>query len=146
MGGLPTVATLDFTVGLRFHDWILRKFNRPVNLLPGKFDRHEFFLVVSFCRCSWRLCEESVGLLLQPFIGGSAKLFRILQLSDQVFAYRFPARKWASQFTDVIHLVVNLSKLISIFGILVALIGSKNGSFSRMKNQVLGLWFPVVVI
>jgi hypothetical protein len=84
-GDLPTDATLDFSVGLRFQDWILRKFNRPVNLLSGKFDRHEFFLVVSFDMCSSCLCEESVGLLLQSFIGGSAKLFRILQLSDWVF-------------------------------------------------------------
>jgi hypothetical protein len=40
MGSLPTAVTLDFSVGLHFQDWILRKFNRPVNPLPGKFDRH----------------------------------------------------------------------------------------------------------
>jgi hypothetical protein len=87
MGGLPVDSAPDFSVDLRFQNWILRKFNCPINLLSGKFDRHEFFLLVSFGRCSWRLCEESVGLLLQSFIGGSAKLFRISSLSDRVFRF-----------------------------------------------------------
>jgi hypothetical protein len=87
MGGLPVDSALDFSVGLRFQDWILCKFNRPINLLPGKFDRHKFFLVVSFGKCSWCLCEESVGLLLQSFIDGSAKLFMISSLSDRVFRF-----------------------------------------------------------
>jgi hypothetical protein len=87
MGGLMVDSALDFSVDLRFQDWILRKFNRSINLLSGKFDRYKFFLVVSFGRCSWRLCEESVGLLLQSFIGGSAKLFRISSQSDRVFRF-----------------------------------------------------------
>jgi hypothetical protein len=84
---------LDFSVGLHFEDWIFRKFNRPINPLPGKFDRHEFLLVVSFGRCSSRLCEESVGLLLQSLIGGSAKLFRPLQLSDRVFRFSLSCKE-----------------------------------------------------
>jgi hypothetical protein len=67
--------------------WISSKFNRPINLLPSNFDSHEFFLVVSFGRCSLRLCSESVGLLLQSFIGGDADLFRVLPLSDRVFRF-----------------------------------------------------------
>jgi hypothetical protein len=90
MGG-PSVGSgpsaLDFSDDLRFQDWILRKFNCPINLLPGKFDRHEFFLVISFGRCSLRLCAESVGFLLQSFIGGSAELFRVIPLSDWVFRF-----------------------------------------------------------
>jgi hypothetical protein len=85
--------SLDFSVGLHFEDWIFRKFNRPINPLPGKFDRHEFLLVVSFGRCSSRLCEESVGLLLQSLIGGSAKLFRPLQLSDRVFRFSLSCKE-----------------------------------------------------
>jgi hypothetical protein len=34
-----------------------------------------------------RLCAESVGFLLQSFIGGSAELFRISPLSDRVFLF-----------------------------------------------------------
>jgi hypothetical protein len=36
-------SALNFSNGLRFRDWISSKFNRPINLLPGNFDRHEFF-------------------------------------------------------------------------------------------------------
>jgi hypothetical protein len=85
--------SLDFSVGLHFEDWIFRKFNCPINPLPGKFDRHAFLLVVSFGRCSSRLCEESVGLLLQSFIGGSAKLFRPLQLLDRVFRFSLSCKE-----------------------------------------------------
>jgi hypothetical protein len=87
MGSLPLADSLDFSVGLHFQDWIFRKFNRPINPLPGTFDRHEFMLVVSFGRCSSRLCEDSVGFMLQSCIGGFAKLFRTLQLSDRVFRF-----------------------------------------------------------
>jgi hypothetical protein len=80
-------SALDFSDGLRFQDWIFSKFNRPINLLPGNFDRHEFFLVISFGRCSLRLCSESVGLLLQSFIGGATDLFRVSPLSDRVFRF-----------------------------------------------------------
>ena len=80
-------SALDFSDGLRFQDWISSKFNHLINLLPGNFDRHELFLVVSFGRCSLRLCSESVGLLLQSFIGGVTDLFRVLPLSDRVFRF-----------------------------------------------------------
>jgi hypothetical protein len=87
--GSPSVGSgspaLYFSIGLHFQDWIFRKFNRPINLLLGKFDRHEFFLVISFGRCSLRLCAESVGFLLQSFIGGSTELFRVSPLLDRVF-------------------------------------------------------------
>jgi hypothetical protein len=62
------------------------------------------------------------------------------------FASRFPARMLVSQSIDVTIISVHRSKRTFIFGILVALIGPKNGSFTLMKNQVLGNWFPVVVI
>jgi hypothetical protein len=34
-----------------------------------------------------RLCPESVGLLLQSFVGGEAGLFRVSQLADRVFRF-----------------------------------------------------------
>jgi hypothetical protein len=82
-----SASFLDFSDGLRFQDWIFSKFNRPINPIPDKFDRHEFFLVVSFGRCSMRLCPDSVGLLLQSFVGGEAGLFRVSQLADRVFRF-----------------------------------------------------------
>jgi hypothetical protein len=62
------------------------------------------------------------------------------------FASRFPARMLVSQTIDVTLISVHRSKRTFIFGILVALIGSKNDNSTLMKNQVLGNWFPVVVI
>jgi hypothetical protein len=50
------------------------------------------------------------------------------------------------QFIDVALMSVPRSKHTFIFRILVALIGSKNGSSILMKNQVLGNWFPITVI
>jgi hypothetical protein len=80
-------SALDFSGGLRFQEWIFSKLNCPINLLPCKFDRHEFFLVISFGRCSLRLSAETVGFLLQSFIGGAADLFRVTPLSDRVFRF-----------------------------------------------------------
>jgi hypothetical protein len=62
------------------------------------------------------------------------------------FDSRFFVRMLVSQSIDVTHLFVHHSKRIFIFGTLVALIGSKNGTFTLTKNQVLGLWFPAAVI
>lgn len=86
--GLPvgTVGSaLDFSEGLRFQECISNKFNRSINFLVGKFDLFEFFLVISFGRCSMRLNSESVGFLLQFFIGGAVDFFRVSLLSDRVF-------------------------------------------------------------
>jgi hypothetical protein len=55
-------------------------------------------------------------------------------IGPSFFDSRFPARMLVSQFIDVTHLSVHYSKHIFIFGILVALIGSKNGSFTLTKN------------
>jgi hypothetical protein len=88
--GLPDgtgVSALDFFEGLRFQEWIFNKFNRPNNFLPGNFDISEFFLVISFGRCTLRLNLESVGFLLQSFIGEAADYFRISLLSDRVFRF-----------------------------------------------------------
>jgi hypothetical protein len=87
----------------------------------------------------WVFCFNPSLVVLQSFSG-------LFSCQTGFFDFRFPARKWALQFIGAIHLTVHLSKLISIFGIMVALIGSKNGSSSRMKNHALGLWFPVVAL
>jgi hypothetical protein len=41
--------------------------------------------VVSFRRCSIKLSPESIGFILQSFIGGNASAFKISVLSDIVF-------------------------------------------------------------
>jgi hypothetical protein len=70
-----------------FSNGSLTSTTAPINFLPGKFDLSEFFLVVSFGRCSMRLNTELVGFLLQSFIGGAADLFRVSLLSDRAFRF-----------------------------------------------------------
>jgi hypothetical protein len=43
--------------------------------------------VVSFGRWNVKLTPESVGFLLQSFIGGDASAFKIMALSDIVFRF-----------------------------------------------------------
>lgn len=65
---------------------ILRKFGRSVCVHPF-FPSNGFILVVSFGRCKFRLSEESVALILQATIGGSALLFHVRLLNDRVFSF-----------------------------------------------------------
>jgi hypothetical protein len=139
-------SALDFSDGLCFQDWVFSKFNRPINLLPGNFDRHEFFLVVSFGRCSLRLCTETVGFLLQSFIGDATDLFRVSPCRIGSFVSYFLARMSVSQFINFVLIPAPCSKRIRTYGILVVQIGSLNGSVSLMKNQNLGSWFLIAVL
>jgi hypothetical protein len=137
MGG-PQVglscSALDFSDSLRFQDWISSKFNRPINLLPGNFDRHEFFLVVSFGRCSLRLCLESMDFffnlsLVAMRIYSGSRNFRI---RSSVFC--FLARTLVSQFIGYSLTPAPCSKRIYTFGILADQTGSLNGSIIQRKN------------
>ena len=51
-----------------------------------------FFLVASFGRCKFKLCPVSVSLLLQATIGGLAKDFGVVPLSDSVFHFSVSSR------------------------------------------------------
>jgi hypothetical protein len=86
MGVIPhhLGKVLGFHSGLHFQDWISWSFNCLINWHPSFFSR-ELFLVVSFGRCSIKLSPESVGFILQSFIGGNASAFKISVLSDIVF-------------------------------------------------------------
>ena len=65
---------------------ILRKLGTSVCVHPAS-PAKGFFLVLSFGRCKYRLTVESVGLILQATIGGSASLFHVQFLSDRVFRF-----------------------------------------------------------
>jgi hypothetical protein len=132
-------SVLDFSDGLRFQEWIFNKFNCPINFLLGSSIRSEFFLVISFGRCSLRLNAESVGFLLQSLIGGAADLFRVSCLSDRVFRFSLSCK-------NVGFAVYRLCSYVCTCGILVARTGSKNGSCFLKKNQSHGKWFLVIVI
>ena len=65
---------------------ILRKYGLLVCHNPS-LRSPEFFLVLSFGRCKFRLSEPSVATILQSVIGGSAELFRVQPLGGRVFRF-----------------------------------------------------------
>jgi hypothetical protein len=148
MGGpsSSSAASLDFSVGLRFRIGFFTGLIARLTCFRANSTAMSSFLsflsagALRVCaRSQWVFCFNPSLVVLRSFSG-------LFSCQTRFFDFCCPARKWASQFTGAIHLTAHLSKLISIFGIQVALIRSRNGSFSRVKKQDLGLWFPVVVI
>lgn len=77
---------LNFTPGKVIQAEIQRRFASPVSFSPSSCHR-EFFLVISFGRCKFRLLESSVSLILQAVLGGTADHFCVLHLGDRVFRF-----------------------------------------------------------
>lgn len=71
---------------------IWRHFSSPVSFDPLSSPL-EFFLVLSFGRCKYRLSKLSVAYILQAVIGGDAPSFRVLQLGDRVFRFSVHSRQ-----------------------------------------------------
>lgn len=65
---------------------IHRKFGSAVSFDPS-FPSSEFFLVLSFGRCKFKVSVSSATILLQSVIGGVAENFRLLPLGDRVFRF-----------------------------------------------------------
>lgn len=83
MAGL---SDLCFKRGLEFAKLVRERFNRPVSpSLPNS--PGSFRLVASFGRSSIRLNPDSVGLLLQSCLGGSAPDFNVAHLSGWMYAF-----------------------------------------------------------
>lgn len=77
---------LDHRPGKVVQAEILRRFSSPVSFHP-LVSRREFFMVLSFGRCVYRLSEQSAALILQAVIGGVADSFAVLRLADRVFRF-----------------------------------------------------------
>lgn len=78
-------SLVSFSQGLSLQRHVWRSFRLPISC--SGFNPREFFLVVSFGRCKFRLCPISVGLILQATIGGVAADFKVLQLDSRVFHF-----------------------------------------------------------
>lgn len=77
-------ASLDPSHGTSFSNEVCSIFGLLVcSQTPD--DASRFWLVVAFSRSRFRLTEESVGLILQSVLGGSAKLFSVVGIEDQIF-------------------------------------------------------------
>jgi hypothetical protein len=78
--------SMDMQSGLDLQLEIWRRFHLPVSFSQD-LPQAEFFLVASFGWCKFRLDSSIVGFLLQSTIGGSAKDFNVLSLSERVFHF-----------------------------------------------------------
>lgn len=81
---------LSFTPGIKIQGEVWSKFGLPVSW--PDVNRSSFALVVAFGRCKFRLSEESVALLLQATIGGSASHFNVSLLHDRTFKFFVPSK------------------------------------------------------
>jgi len=75
---------LNFRPGLGVQAVIKQRFGLPVTPTLGS---RAFFLVASFGRYRFHLCNLSVALILQATIGGSPSDFDIVQLGPRVFRF-----------------------------------------------------------
>lgn len=76
MAGL---SDLNFDPGIKFASLVLQRFGCSVSPTIAPFPT-AFHLVASFGCSAIRLNEDSVGLILQSCLGGSAKNFNVLHL------------------------------------------------------------------
>lgn len=82
---------LNFRPGKVVEAEILRRHGLPVCHVPAlRFP--EFFLVLSFGRCKYRLSEQSAATILQAVIGGAVALFRVTSLGDRIFRFSVSSR------------------------------------------------------
>jgi hypothetical protein len=82
---------LNFKPGLGFQATIHHRFNEPVNFFPRR-GFSEFFLVASVGHCKFKLCENSIGVILQATLRGSMADFRPQRLSDRSFKFVVASR------------------------------------------------------
>lgn len=80
------LSDLSFEPGIKFESLAKQRFgcsmSSPVALSPSAFH-----LVASFGRSAIRLNVDSVGLILQSCLGGSAKDFNVFHLSGWMFSF-----------------------------------------------------------
>lgn len=82
---MAELSDLCFDPGAEFGRLVSHRYNCSVS--PTSQSSLSFLLVTSFGRSSVRLNEDSVGLLLQASIGGSAKDFNVMHLSGLMFRF-----------------------------------------------------------
>jgi hypothetical protein len=78
--------SLDFSPRIYFADEVRSRFGLSV-CSPSPDDVASFWLVVAFSRSKFRLSTSSVGRILQSVLGGSADLFSVVELEQQLFKF-----------------------------------------------------------
>jgi hypothetical protein len=79
-------SSLDPTHGLAFSSEVRSSLGRPV-CSPTPDLGSSFWLIAAFSRSRLRLSLHSVGFILQSILGGSADLFSVVELEQQLFKF-----------------------------------------------------------
>jgi hypothetical protein len=85
-------SSLDPTHGLSFSSEVRSSLGRPV-CSPTPDLGSSFWLIAAFSRSRLRLSSDSVGFILQSILGGSADLFSVVELEQQLFKFTVLDRK-----------------------------------------------------
>jgi hypothetical protein len=80
------VERLDFSVGREFEHQVHRRVGSQVHH-DSSSSRSSFLLLATFRRSLFRLSEDSVALVLQSCLRGSAHLFHVLEVSHNHFRF-----------------------------------------------------------
>jgi hypothetical protein len=79
-------SSLDPTHGFAFSSEVRSSLGRPV-FSPTPDLGSSFWLIAAFSRSRLRLSSDSVGFILQSILGGSADLFSVVELEQQLFKF-----------------------------------------------------------
>jgi hypothetical protein len=79
-------SSLDPSHGLKFSSEVRSSLGRSV-CSPNPDLGSSFWLIAAFSRSRLRLSSESVGLILQSVLGGSADLYSVVELEQQLFKF-----------------------------------------------------------
>jgi hypothetical protein len=102
--------------------------------------------LASFGWCKFRLSKQSVGFLLQATIGGTAVDFRPQQISERVFKFVVNSRNMGFQVCGELKKPVINTKFISIFGVMVVLIGPQRFKSIIRKRKINGYQFIAIAL
>lgn len=114
----------------------------PTNFIIGGSQR-EFFFVVEFSRSKIGLNEDSMGLILQSYLGGNAARFDVVFLRDHYFRFSDASKDVGFSIYNggnIANEIFNLHFFLRGNGVLIL---SKSMNFSAKNKQIIELWFLV---
>lgn len=131
---------LDFSHGHKFCKEVLQLFGSSVHHAEAS-SAGSFFLLVTFHRYTFCLTEELVAFALASYLGGAPAGFHVQYLSDRHFKFLVPINKLVFMSTIFDISLVIILMPISIYGVMVQLIGNMKNIYGKLNRSFNGLWF-----